>query len=73
MATGHEDLQLISPLNNLGAEAQQLLKYHEACWFCLAGVIWGFEGNLTDVLYNIWTYKIYIRVCALYIYNRYTL
>jgi len=34
MATGHEDLQLISPLNNLGAEAQQLLKYHEACWFC---------------------------------------
>ena len=33
-----------------------------------AGVIWGFEGNLTDVLYNIWTYKIYIRVCALYIY-----
>lgn len=38
-----------------------------------AGVIWGFEGNLTDVLYNIWTYKIYIRVCALYIYNRYTL
>ena len=73
MATGHEDLQFISPLNNLGAEAQQLLKYHEACWFCLAGVIWGFEGNLTDVLYNIWTYKIYIRVCALYIYNRYTL
>lgn len=27
---GSEDLQLISPLNNLGAEAQQLLKYEEA-------------------------------------------
>lgn len=34
-ALGHEDLQLISPLNNLGAEAQQLLKYHEAQHFYL--------------------------------------